>query len=144
MLIYLQSEGSPCEGALARFFRKWRPASLAMRPRVVDWAIALTIASTLLVVSQTAHAHGIAGNRLFPGTLSFDDPAVADEATLPITVSIGRFPGFSRQMLHSLSTTAGFIATGASGNKRVTVRQRLNDAPASSWRADELQALGQC
>jgi hypothetical protein len=32
---------------------------------------------------HTAHAHGIAGNRLFPGTLSFDDPAVADEATLP-------------------------------------------------------------
>ena len=26
-----------------------------------------------------AAAHGIAGNRLFVGTLSFDDPAVADE-----------------------------------------------------------------
>jgi hypothetical protein len=29
-------------------------------------------------------AHGIAGNRLFAGTLSFDDPAVADEAILPL------------------------------------------------------------
>ena len=29
-----------------------------------------------------ATAHGIAGNRLFPGTLSFDDPAVSDEFAL--------------------------------------------------------------
>jgi hypothetical protein len=32
---------------------------------------------------QSAHAHGIAGNRFFPGTLAFDDPAVADEAIVP-------------------------------------------------------------
>jgi hypothetical protein len=32
---------------------------------------------------HSAHAHGIAGNRFFPGTLTFDDPAVADEAILP-------------------------------------------------------------
>jgi hypothetical protein len=31
---------------------------------------------------ESAHAHGIAGNRLFPGTLSFDDPAVTDEFAL--------------------------------------------------------------
>jgi hypothetical protein len=31
-----------------------------------------------------AHAHGIAGNRFFPGTLAFDDPAVADEAIVPL------------------------------------------------------------
>jgi hypothetical protein len=29
--------------------------------------------------AHCAEAHGIAGNRLFPGTLTFDDPAVADE-----------------------------------------------------------------
>jgi len=50
---------------------------------VIDWANALIIASAALVTPQAAYAHGIAGNRLFPGTLSFDDPAVADEATLP-------------------------------------------------------------
>ena len=33
--------------------------------------------------THTADAHGIAGNRYFDGTLSFDDPAVADEAILP-------------------------------------------------------------
>jgi hypothetical protein len=32
---------------------------------------------------HSAHAHGIAGNRFFPGTLTFDDPAVADEAVVP-------------------------------------------------------------
>ena len=32
---------------------------------------------------HSADAHGIAGNRFFPGTLSFDDPAVADEAIVP-------------------------------------------------------------
>ncbi len=29
-----------------------------------------------------AHAHGLAGNRLFPGTFAFDDPAVMDEFAL--------------------------------------------------------------
>jgi hypothetical protein len=33
--------------------------------------------------SYSAHAHGIAGNRYFAGTLTFDDPAVADEAIVP-------------------------------------------------------------
>ncbi|SHK47979.1 hypothetical protein SAMN05444159_3359 [Bradyrhizobium lablabi] len=42
--------------------------------------IAALVASQL---SQTADAHGIAGNRYFPGTLTFDDPAVADEAIVP-------------------------------------------------------------
>jgi hypothetical protein len=36
-----------------------------------------------LIATHTADAHGIAGNRCFDGTLSFDDPAVADEAILP-------------------------------------------------------------
>jgi hypothetical protein len=32
-----------------------------------------------VLFANSAHAHGIAGNRYFPGTLAFDDPAVADE-----------------------------------------------------------------
>ena len=43
----------------------------------------LLIALAMLAGVQSAYAHGIAGNRFFPGTLSFDDPAVADEAILP-------------------------------------------------------------
>jgi hypothetical protein len=42
--------------------------------------------ATLAIVAggHAAHAHGIAGNRFFPGTLAFDDPAVADEAIVPL------------------------------------------------------------
>jgi hypothetical protein len=36
-----------------------------------------------LLWTQSAHAHGIAGNRYFDGTMAFDDPAVADELILP-------------------------------------------------------------
>ena len=43
----------------------------------------LIVTLALLIGVQSAHAHGIAGNRFFPGTLSFDDPAVADEAIVP-------------------------------------------------------------
>src|SRR5215470_6321576 len=45
--------------------------------------ISPVLAAMLLAGSQAAHAHGIAGNRYFDGTLTFDDPAVADEAILP-------------------------------------------------------------
>jgi hypothetical protein len=44
--------------------------------------ICLTFAVTLSWAFESAHAHGIVGNRLFPGTLSFDDPAVMDELAL--------------------------------------------------------------
>jgi hypothetical protein len=46
-------------------------------------SIALISALSAPPLSQTAYAHGIAGNRYFPGTLTFDDPAVADEAVVP-------------------------------------------------------------
>jgi hypothetical protein len=36
-----------------------------------------------LLWTLSAHAHGIAGNRYFSGTITFDDPAVADELILP-------------------------------------------------------------
>ncbi|WP_407167438.1 hypothetical protein [Bradyrhizobium sp. ORS 111] len=36
-----------------------------------------------LLWTQAAEAHGIAGNRYFAGTMTFDDPAVADELILP-------------------------------------------------------------
>src|SRR5262245_66338859 len=44
----------------------------------------LIVAMAILGAAHSAHAHGIAGNRFFPGTLSFDDPAVADESILPL------------------------------------------------------------
>jgi hypothetical protein len=43
----------------------------------------LALVFAALTTSEGASAHGIAGNRFFPGTLTFDDPAVADEAVVP-------------------------------------------------------------
>jgi len=48
--------------------------------------------------AHSAHAHGIAGNRYFPGTLTFDDPAVADEAIAP-TFSSAKHPGEGGDMV---------------------------------------------
>src|SRR5258708_29668718 len=47
----------------------------------------LIIVMAILGFTHSAHAHGIAGNRFFPGTLAFDDPAVADESILPLLSS---------------------------------------------------------
>lgn len=44
----------------------------------------LTALAVTLALAGTSWAHGIAGNRYFPGTLTFDDPAVADELFIPI------------------------------------------------------------
>jgi hypothetical protein len=44
------------------------------------WSGALVVGLAVSPLSRRADAHGIAGNRYFPGTLTFDDPAVADEA----------------------------------------------------------------
>src|SRR5579872_2859989 len=49
---------------------------------------ALTASLAAFAFTSNVQAHGIAGNRLFPGTLSFDDPAVADEAFLPLYTHI--------------------------------------------------------
>ena len=48
------------------------PRSLAM--------LAVLILGTVLLLgsASSALAHGIAGNRYFPDTLTFDDPAVAE------------------------------------------------------------------
>ena len=41
------------------------------------------IGLALFASAHSADAHGIAGNRFFVGTLTFDDPSVADEAIVP-------------------------------------------------------------
>jgi hypothetical protein len=37
----------------------------------------------MMIAPLAAQAHGIAGDRFFPATLAIDDPAVADELTMP-------------------------------------------------------------
>ena len=46
----------------------------------------------MVALSHAAQAHGIVGNRVFPGTLAFDDPAVMDELILPAVSSL-KHPG---------------------------------------------------
>src|SRR5262249_55600758 len=48
----------------------------------------VTCAAALFVVSTTAWAHGFAGSRFFPATLTTDDPFVNDELSLPTVSSI--------------------------------------------------------
>jgi hypothetical protein len=50
----------------------------------VGTALRWFLAAAMFVASiPSAYAHGIAGNRFFVGTLTFDDPGVADEAIVP-------------------------------------------------------------
>jgi hypothetical protein len=51
------------------------------------WSCGL-MALAILICSTSAEAHGRAGNRLFPATLAVEDPAVADELTLPTITSL--------------------------------------------------------
>jgi len=57
--------------------------AIKMRRAAMSFGIAILMA-LILVLAGTSWAHGIAGNRYFPGTLTFDDPAVADELFLPL------------------------------------------------------------
>ena len=53
-------------------------------------AAVMTVAgfAVLFVMPETASAHGFAGSRFFPATLSTDDPFVNDELSLPTVSSI--------------------------------------------------------
>ena len=49
-------------------------------------SIAVALLTLACIAPSIARAHGIAGNRFFPVTLTIDDPAVADELSLPTFV----------------------------------------------------------
>ncbi len=98
----------------------------------------LLLTLTMLAGVHSAHAHGIAGNRFFPGTLTFDDPAVADEAIVP-NFSSAKHPGeggdvvdnsfdwsFFRLLTKTwelASTADGFTAIGGPPSNRASTRQ---------------------
>jgi len=62
--------------------------------KFVRW---LSAAIAFVSVAEPAQAHGIVGNRFFPGTMTFDDPAIADEFTI--------LPSFWK---HPLNSQSGF------------------------------------
>jgi hypothetical protein len=70
------------------FTHLWSACASRAKARLLN-ALRLTRsgAVAMLAMACSAHAHGIAGNRLFPGTLTFDDPAVNDELMLPSVAS---------------------------------------------------------
>lgn len=53
--------------------------------------LAATASLPSLLGDASAHAHAIAGSRVFPVTVTIDDPGVADEASIP-TFSYQRQP----------------------------------------------------
>jgi hypothetical protein len=58
----------------------------------ISGSVRWLLAATMIAVSNAAQAHGIVGNRVFPGTLAFDDPAVMDELVFPAMSSL-KHPG---------------------------------------------------
>lgn len=75
---------------------------------------AAMLAAVAAGFSAPAHAHGTAGSRFFPATIAIDDPAVADELSLPT--------------LSSFKDADGQSVTGISGewSKRLTSRLGLS------------------
>jgi hypothetical protein len=69
--------------------REERPTHHARVPDecIYGW-VRWLLAAAMFAVSHTAQAHGIVGNRVFPGTLAFDDPAVMDELVFPAVSSL--------------------------------------------------------
>lgn len=89
---------------------------------------AAALAAALALPTAVA-AHGVAGNRFFPATLAIDDPAVADELSLP-TVSYleGDAAGTSISGEYSKRLTSTFGLSAATG----WVRSKTAGSPAAS------------
>lgn len=58
-----------------------RPLGSALSPLVTS-IISVSFSIPLLLAAQQAHAHAVAGDRVFPSTMAVDDPGVGDEANL--------------------------------------------------------------
>lgn len=88
-------------------------------------------AVALSAAASPAFAHAIAGDRVFPVTLTLDDPGVADEVTLPqVVFQPGSGPGTQTQFQWEFDKTItpstaliynqGFDILTATGSKRAT------------------------
>ncbi len=59
-----------------------------MHHTVARAVVSTVVAALGLAAADPAHAHGLAGKRFFPSTLTLDDPFVADELSLPTVFHI--------------------------------------------------------
>ncbi len=92
-----------------------------MRRTLARAALSVGTVALVLTAAAPAHAHGLAGKRFFPSTLTIDDPFVADELSLPTVLHIkepraGDTPArqnttvsgeFSKRILPNLGLTFG-------------------------------------
>ncbi len=90
------------------------------RGRLAALALAAGLAPAL------AHAHGVAGARFFPATLAVDDPAVADELSLPTVAHMDGQTDISGEYSKRLTSTFG-ISLGETWS-----RLKEPGSPASS------------
>jgi hypothetical protein len=80
------------------------------KPKRSDLRTAFVTAMALAVpqwAQRPAEAHGISGNRFFPGTMAFDDPAVADE--LLFELSQEKHPGDVGGLVNDTSLAWSFM-----------------------------------
>jgi hypothetical protein len=81
------------------------------------------VACSTLFLSAGAFAHGVAGKRVFPTTVTIDDPAVADEASLP-TIQYQRHGASDDDVaLHQTDISAEF-------SKRITEHLGISIRPS--------------
>src|SRR5262245_30299504 len=71
-------------------FQGFLMEGLAVPKAITRAWLAPLIGCTGLAIASQVMAHGFAGKRFFPATLTVDDPFVADELSLP-TVSYQKF-----------------------------------------------------
>ena len=76
-------------------------------PAALAATAALVPACALVCAPICANAHGIAGDRFFPATLSVDDPAVADELSLPTVSNLDGETDVSGEYSKRLTSTLG-------------------------------------
>jgi hypothetical protein len=86
-------------------------------------AAAVILAAMASPSTTGASAHGVAGKRVFPTTLTIDDPAVADEASLP-TIQYQRHGASDDDVaLHQTDISGEF-------SKRITEHLGISVAPS--------------
>ena len=89
-----------------------------MRPAL--WCVAAFL--LVLTARSTAGAHVICGNRIFPATLTMDDPGVGDELSLPtvqlIPTSSGQNIAYAYEWDKSITRDLGIAINGDYASQR--------------------------
>ncbi len=88
-------------------------------PATPDVRLAAALAAAASLIPAIGLAHGIAGNRFFPATLAVDDPAVADELSLPTVSNLDGETDISAEYSKRLTRTFG-VSFGESWSRTKT------------------------